>query len=277
MVVIRASNAGTTQLDNNTYADIFDEFGGMVQRLYLHTSCSQPLNLGDRFGALEVVGIDTTSKPPISLESEVKYLYKITNNTAGPAQNITVVDDKLGAVPGSPIPVLNPGASVTLNVLAMVAGAVTNNVAVTGELVGGGTCTDIDSATVIPTPPTGPTSCSAPIQAARLRYTGPSVSGPVEVRVVARNFQSQPVVYNYPGGLPTGTVISSLAENGFTIDATAHGQTSLGSKTTLSINGAAEAIQTDCKKPFVVGQPAPKDDKRGSPSTLWKVEAFNQK
>ena len=46
VVVLRASSANTTQLASATTCDVFDEFGGFLQKVGIHTSCSQPLDLG---------------------------------------------------------------------------------------------------------------------------------------------------------------------------------------------------------------------------------------
>ncbi|NND52234.1 MAG: T9SS type A sorting domain-containing protein, partial [Saprospiraceae bacterium] len=49
---ISASNAGQTQLDNNSIIYIYDSQGGtLLQEANFHASCSQPLGAGDQFGA----------------------------------------------------------------------------------------------------------------------------------------------------------------------------------------------------------------------------------
>jgi len=84
-------------------------------------------------------------------------------------------------------------------------------------------------------------------------------------------------VHDLPGGLLSGMVLMSPAENDFTVDATVHGEEEFGSKTTLWINGVAEVIHTSCSTPFRSGHPAPLDDPKGDPSPTWFVEAFTQK
>ena len=115
------------------------------------------------------------------------------------------------------------------------------------------------------------------IQATLLRYIGPDLPGPVTLQVVPRKGEDQPVIYNFPGGLANGTVVSSLAENGFTIDATARGETGLGSKMTIFINGVPEVHHTSCSTPYIAGQPAPLDNPKGQPSLNWFVVSFTQK
>ena len=67
------------------------------QTLTFHTSCSQPLAVGDVFGSLEVVGING-----LSPGREITYFYEVTNN-GGTAVNVTsVFDDQLGELLGEP-------------------------------------------------------------------------------------------------------------------------------------------------------------------------------
>ena len=77
--------------------------------------------------------------------------------------------------------------------------------------------------------------------------------------------------------LTNGTVLSMGSENGFSIDGTAHGESDLGSKTWVSIDGVTEAIHTSCSVPFVSQQPAPLDDPKGDPSPNWRVIDFTEK
>ncbi len=52
---IDATNGGATKLKANTWVHIFDDASGnLLQLLNFHTSCSQPLALGDQFGSLTV-------------------------------------------------------------------------------------------------------------------------------------------------------------------------------------------------------------------------------
>ncbi|RMF23890.1 MAG: hypothetical protein D6765_12455, partial [Bacteroidetes bacterium] len=48
---------GESRLKSNTYLNIFDLNGNHLQRVQMHTSCSQPLDVGDRFGSLLLEGI----------------------------------------------------------------------------------------------------------------------------------------------------------------------------------------------------------------------------
>ena len=53
---IDATAAGATRLKANTYVHIFDLEGELLQSIKFHTSCSQPLVLGDEFGGVQLVG-----------------------------------------------------------------------------------------------------------------------------------------------------------------------------------------------------------------------------
>lgn len=54
---ISAANAGKTRLRSTTYVFLFDPTGILLQQIMFHTSCSQPLNLGDHFGATRITAI----------------------------------------------------------------------------------------------------------------------------------------------------------------------------------------------------------------------------
>ena len=127
---------------------------------------------------------------------------------------------------------------------------------------------------VEPEPPEPSQECTGRLSAILLQYTGPDVAGSVSVVVVAEQFRNDPVFYDFPGGLVTGTVLSSPAENDFTIDATTHGQTDVGSKTRLFINGVEEVLHTSCSVPVIRGAPAPLDSPKGDPSANWFVVDF---
>lgn len=45
------------QLFPNTYIHVFDLEGNYIQYNRIHTSCSQPLNIGDQFGAFRLIGV----------------------------------------------------------------------------------------------------------------------------------------------------------------------------------------------------------------------------
>ena len=69
----------------------------------------------------------------------------------------------------------------------------------------------------------------------------------------------------------------SPAENGYTIDGIAHGETDLGPQLKIRINGVEENIHTSCSTPFASDEPAPLNDPKGDPSPNWFVVDFTEK
>lgn len=49
---IDAENAGDSKLKSATFVEIFDMQGNLLQEIEFHTSCSQPLGVGNQFGSL---------------------------------------------------------------------------------------------------------------------------------------------------------------------------------------------------------------------------------
>ena len=65
--LIDSQNAGEDKLESKTFVYIFDcATGRLVQSVEFHTSCSQPLLLGDQFGCLELIDFNPppTAYPP---------------------------------------------------------------------------------------------------------------------------------------------------------------------------------------------------------------------
>jgi len=55
--LIDALNAGQSKLTSRTHVFIYDSEGGnLLQSIEFHTSCSQPLELGDQYGNIQLVG-----------------------------------------------------------------------------------------------------------------------------------------------------------------------------------------------------------------------------
>ena len=247
----------------------------LVQDGFFHTSCSQPVNLGDQFGAFQVFALETTQGGTVSLEHEVEYTYEVTNPNATDATSVSVDDDQLGnIVSGATV-----GAGMTESYTATAfISAETTNIATLNGIVDGVACNEASaSATVTVTEPPDPgVICTTKVQAMRLRYTGPDIAG-ARVEIEAKTFPYEDVVYD-PIDLVGGvTELTLAAENGFSIDATAHGEIDLGSKTKIRINGAEEKIHTSCSTPFESGKPAPLNYPKGDPSPNWFVIDFTQK
>lgn len=125
--VITLSNAGGTETDG------------------IHTSCSQPLVVGDVYFSLTLVAEDD-----VGIGKNVKYSYQVTNTGTDPASNIAVVDDTLGTI-GS-IASLEPGATQTLTTTALIEQTTTNIATATAESCPGGV-TATATVSVLPPPP----------------------------------------------------------------------------------------------------------------------------
>src|SRR5438132_5398746 len=129
--------------------------------------------------------------------------------------------------------------------------------------------------------PPGP-GCTGGAIALTLKYTGPSISGPTTVTVTGSSRAS--VTYSL-ASLNNGDILTLASENDFTIDATAHGQSKLGSKTTVTINGDSEVLHTSCScratpetnlalcNPACLDSSSPDNTTgvKGAPSPLWTL------
>ncbi len=154
----------------------FDVSGpGGTQSLAIHTSCSQPLNLGDVFGSFAVVGIDRQDDGFVGLGGQVEYQYTVTNPNAGDATNVGVLDDPFGLIAsGETIPA---GESKTFFTTKTLYATLTNEAFVSGE-VGNSTCTqtpDPEELTVtVSLPPQGSFDCSdaKPINQLSMEWAG---------------------------------------------------------------------------------------------------------
>jgi len=59
---IDATKAGMDKLKANTYVFVYGTTGELLQSIKFHTSCSQPLNIGDQFGSLLLQVCQTVAK-----------------------------------------------------------------------------------------------------------------------------------------------------------------------------------------------------------------------
>jgi hypothetical protein len=123
-------NVGDTfTLGDDFSAESIVEVGG--QTLTFHTSCSQPLAVGDVFGSLEVVGING-----LSPGSEVTYFYKVTNAGDTIVDVTSVSDSELGELLETPPETLDPSESFTLNKSTFISETTENEVTVQGNIAG---------------------------------------------------------------------------------------------------------------------------------------------
>jgi hypothetical protein len=119
-----------------------------------------------------------------------------------------------------------------------------------------------------------------------VQYTGPDRSGPTTLTFAGSSASSVSATYNFPASLANGTVLSLATEHDFTIDATTHGQSKLGTKTSVLINGVlTEVLHTSCScrmNNFIPRQPACLDASspdnptgtKGEPSPIFIVLDF---
>lgn len=113
---------GTFTVNRNQTETIFTlSNAGGTETDRIHTSCSQPLIVGDVYFSLTLVAEDG-----VGVGKQVKYSYGVTNNGSTTVTGIGVTDDKLGAI-GS-IASLAPGATQTLSATTLI-GRTTTNVA----------------------------------------------------------------------------------------------------------------------------------------------------
>lgn len=193
IVEIAAANAGRSELDSQTDVEIFSG-GTLVQDLSFHTSCSQPLALGDKFGSLEVTSFQNPEQGLVQAGAEVKYSYRITNGGSTAVEVTSAVDDKLGDLLNGLLPQLLAGEELTLLQSALIAQDTKNTVTVTARPIGsGGECVAADMAevTVLPPPPE-PFVCSEakPINSLSMIWDG---LDPVDV-VAHRGKADDPVL-----------------------------------------------------------------------------------
>jgi hypothetical protein len=83
-------------------------------------------------------------------------------------------------------------------------------------------------------------ACTGGAVAITIKYTGPDINVPVSV-VVTGSTTSITRTYNL-SSLHNGDVLTSASENGFTLDATAHANSKLGSKVTATITAGGSAF-----------------------------------
>jgi hypothetical protein len=165
-----AANGGENTLRSDTFVYVFDSAGLLAQSLKIHTSCSQPLSLGDRFGSLMVFGMEREDEGGVSLGQEVLYTYDVKNEAAVEVFGVEV-SDSFGTVEGSPIPSIPPGETVTLSRQVVLLTAHTN---VVTAMEGTGACEAQDTVIVEAVEPEEPCGeCEGKVTELTLEYSGP--------------------------------------------------------------------------------------------------------
>jgi hypothetical protein len=139
-------------------------------------------------------------------------------------------------------------------------------------------------------PPVTNRECSSGIVAFLMKYTGANLPAGTTLTFTGSSATTVTTTYSFPNGLTNGTVLSMSLESdpgrAWTIDATKHGQTKLGTRTSVYINGVlTEILHTSCScnmNNFIPGQPACLDSgspdnptgTKGEPSPLFLVLDF---
>jgi hypothetical protein len=246
----------------------------LIQEGFFHTSCSQPLDLGNQIGALQVYALDASKGGTAALGSEVEYSFQVTNPNTETANQVAVEDTLLGTVANG-ISIAS-GETQTFTTRLVLEGSASNQGTATGE-VGGLSCTPGEDGTQIgvATPPEEAKTCTRRLSAFLLQYTGPDILG-ADIEIEAKSFRHDQVTYSGVD-LTTGTILSLPEENGFTIDGAAHGEAKLGNWIKVRINGDEETLRTSCSLPITVHKPAKLNDPMALPSAKWWVVDFNEK
>jgi uncharacterized repeat protein (TIGR01451 family) len=136
-----AANAGIGQFGSSAYIRIRDGVGTTLQLLKIRTDCNKPLAIGDRFGAIQVVGLDN-----MSMGDTVTYTYVVNNPNSGTATNVNVIDNPLGIIAAGES--IDPNTSEAFVRDEFITSDTVNTVTVSGQ-VNGVTCDEaVDGATV---------------------------------------------------------------------------------------------------------------------------------
>ena len=252
--------------------------GELIQDGYMRTDCVKPVDLGDQVGALQVFAVSSTQGGSNALGNDVDYTYTVTNPNVDTAINVSIDDDLLGNIASGVT--LAGGESQSFVTTSLIEETTTNVATVTGE-VNGVQCNPATAqATITVTTPPEAQICTTMASAILLKYTGPTQHG-VHVRLVAKNMDNtlEEVDYGVIDLIQNQTVLSKPSENGFSIDATAHGELALGSFVKVLVDYDWTKLDTSCNcgNPLQAGAPAPLfDGGAGAPSADWLVVDFNQ-
>jgi hypothetical protein len=152
---VAAGGSFEVKRDKGDKVWIYSADGGtLLQQLEIHTSCSQPLQTGDVYGGLTLVGMDG-----VGLGSDVEYAYLVKNTGSSAISNVQVTDNKLGSI-GTRAS-LAAGDQYTFTKRAFITRTTTNEGTATGQGVVGAACRATDTAKVTVTPPA---ACSVSAQ-----------------------------------------------------------------------------------------------------------------
>jgi hypothetical protein len=171
---------GGKNLNAQSYFSLTNQGGGGVEYVDIHTSCSQPLVVGNVFGSMTLIGFNGQTGG-----NSITYHYEVTNTGNATLNNVFLTDNKLGAIAG-PFS-LTAGQTKTFDIPTTVMQTTTNIATATVQgtscsassapvtvTVGGGTPTPTPTVTPTPTPQQGNCTTSGVPNQLKLTYTGGS-------------------------------------------------------------------------------------------------------
>jgi hypothetical protein len=96
---VTAAMSGRSEFNSETFFDVYDVTGALVQSVRFHSSCSQNLFIGDRYGDLEVVSFTNSEQGFVTANNEVELWYTVTNIGTPPINYIWAGDDNATTPP----------------------------------------------------------------------------------------------------------------------------------------------------------------------------------
>ncbi len=205
--------------------------GGGTEFLEIHTSCSQPLEVGDVFGSLTLVAFNGQTGG-----ANVEYGYTLVNN-GSPVSNVLLVDDKLGQIAGP----LTLGAGETRDFTqgSLIMQTTTNVATATGQLANGQLCEVQDAVTVTVEEPCA--ECKGGLVELSLEYLGASAANVV--------------IYDDKDPKADKILFQGQLQPGQTVTITPRsGQDKLNNDISLWAGGVLNTlIHTSCSKPIGPG------------------------
>jgi len=220
----------SSNFDSNSIFSLSN--GGGTEALEIHTSCSQPLAVGDVFGSLTVVAINGDTGG-----TEVTYFYEVAN-TGDPLTNVSIADDLLGDIAG-PFN-LDSGETQTFQTTTSLFDTTTNTALASGLLASGALCPTPaaeDSVTVTVEEPCD--VCAGGTTQLTLEYQALSAAN-VVVYDKGDNSDASKILFQ------------DLVQPGETITITPRlGQDKLNNDVSIYVDGVFNAkIHTSCSKPI---------------------------
>jgi hypothetical protein len=94
-----ASDDGRSDFASQTDWELYDDFGTLLQTGTFHTSCSQNLFIGDKYGNLEVVSFTNSEQGYVTANNEIDLRYTVTNTGIPDISLICAGDDNATPVP----------------------------------------------------------------------------------------------------------------------------------------------------------------------------------